>query len=183
VVRGLTHRCGYRITCQRGVHVPPRRRRTTCRIPVSISRSHRIKDCGAPTTIRRRCECLESSPATSPGQWAAPWGSGVPSWSHRTRGTRAFRRLDPGSRLRRAAGTRRHHSAVDGGVLDGRAGGSAGAVRGDLCCRNIRQHYGAWKSAVVGMGLHPFRDPAVREDFHAVRLPIDVAQFHSYAVD
>jgi hypothetical protein len=39
------------------------------------------------------------------------------------------------------------------------------------------------KSAVVGMGLHPFRDPAVREDFHAVRLPIDVAQFHSYAVD
>jgi Glycosyl hydrolases family 16 len=39
------------------------------------------------------------------------------------------------------------------------------------------------RSAVVGMGLHPFRDPAVREDFHAVRLPIDVAQFHSYAVD
>jgi hypothetical protein len=105
--------------------------------PVSISRSHRIKDCGAPTTIRRRCECLESNPATSPGQWAAPWGSGVPSWSHRTRGTRAFRRLDPGSRLGRAAGTRRHHSAVDGGVLGGRAGGSAGAVRGDLCRRNF----------------------------------------------
>jgi hypothetical protein len=37
VVRGLTHRCGYRITCQRGVHVPPRRRRTTCRI---LSPSH-----------------------------------------------------------------------------------------------------------------------------------------------
>jgi Glycosyl hydrolases family 16 len=39
------------------------------------------------------------------------------------------------------------------------------------------------KSAEVGMGLHAFRDPAVREDFRAVRLPIDVAQFHTYAVD
>jgi hypothetical protein len=33
------------------------------------------------------------------------------------------------------------------------------------------------------MGLHPFRDPAVPEDFDAVRLPIDVADFHDYAVD
>jgi hypothetical protein len=38
-------------------------------------------------------------------------------------------------------------------------------------------------SAAVGMGLHPFRDPGVVEDFAAVRLPIDVAQFHTYAVD
>jgi hypothetical protein len=38
-------------------------------------------------------------------------------------------------------------------------------------------------SAEVGMGLHAFRDPAVSEDFGAVRLPIDVAQFHTYAVD
>lgn len=35
----------------------------------------------------------------------------------------------------------------------------------------------------VGMGLHPFRDPTVSEDFKAVRLPIDVADFHTYAVD
>jgi hypothetical protein len=33
------------------------------------------------------------------------------------------------------------------------------------------------------MGLHPFRDPAVTDDFEAVRLPIDVAEFHAYAVD
>ena len=39
------------------------------------------------------------------------------------------------------------------------------------------------ESAAVGMGLHPFRDPAVAEDFAAVRLPLDVAQFHTYAVD
>jgi hypothetical protein len=38
-------------------------------------------------------------------------------------------------------------------------------------------------SAAVGMGLHPFRDPAVVEDFEAVPLPIDVAEFHTYAVD
>jgi hypothetical protein len=38
-------------------------------------------------------------------------------------------------------------------------------------------------SAAVGMGLHPFRDPGVREDFEAVRLPIDVTRFHTYAVD
>ena len=38
-------------------------------------------------------------------------------------------------------------------------------------------------SAAVGMGLHPFRDPAVAEDFEAVRLPIDVAELHTYAVD
>jgi len=38
-------------------------------------------------------------------------------------------------------------------------------------------------SAAVGMGLHPFRDPRISEDFAAVRLPIDVAEFHDYAVD
>ncbi len=38
-------------------------------------------------------------------------------------------------------------------------------------------------STAVGMGLHPFRDPAITDDFEAVRLPIDVAEFHTYAVD
>ncbi len=38
-------------------------------------------------------------------------------------------------------------------------------------------------SAAVGMGLHAFRDPSATEDFAAVRLPIDVAEFHTYAVD
>lgn len=39
------------------------------------------------------------------------------------------------------------------------------------------------RSAAVGMGLHAFRDPGVTEDFAAPRLPIDIAEFHSYAVD
>jgi len=38
-------------------------------------------------------------------------------------------------------------------------------------------------SAAVGMGLHSFRDPRTPEDFAAVRLPIDVAEFYTYAVD
>lgn len=38
-------------------------------------------------------------------------------------------------------------------------------------------------SAAVGMGLHPFRDPRIVEDFEAVRLPIDITEFHTYAVD
>lgn len=35
----------------------------------------------------------------------------------------------------------------------------------------------------VGMGIHPFRDPALREDFATSRLPIDVSDFHVYAAD
>ena len=38
-------------------------------------------------------------------------------------------------------------------------------------------------TAAVGMGVHPFRDPAITDEFEAVRVPIDVAQFHVYAVD
>ena len=38
-------------------------------------------------------------------------------------------------------------------------------------------------SAAVGMGLHTFRDPDVPEDFEAVRLPLDISEFHTYAVD
>ena len=37
--------------------------------------------------------------------------------------------------------------------------------------------------AAVGMGVHPFRDPALRDDFAAPQLDIDVAEFHVYAAD
>jgi hypothetical protein len=33
------------------------------------------------------------------------------------------------------------------------------------------------------MGVHPFRDPALRDDFATPRLPIDVAEHHVYAAD
>lgn len=37
--------------------------------------------------------------------------------------------------------------------------------------------------AAVGQGVHPFRDPELTEDFEAVRHPIDVAGWHTYAAD
>ena len=37
--------------------------------------------------------------------------------------------------------------------------------------------------ADIGMGLHRFRDPALTEEWSTVTLPIDVAEFHTYAVD
>jgi hypothetical protein len=39
------------------------------------------------------------------------------------------------------------------------------------------------RSSEVGMGLKKIRDPALSQDFAAPRLPIDVAEFHDYAVD
>jgi len=35
----------------------------------------------------------------------------------------------------------------------------------------------------VGMGVHPFRDPAITDEFAAERLAIDVSEFHVYAAD
>jgi len=53
----------------------------------------------------------------------------------------------------------------------------------EICVAEIFGDAVSNDSAAVGMGLHAFRDPAITEDFAAVRLPIDVAEFHSYAVD
>jgi hypothetical protein len=40
---------------------------------------------------------------------------------------------------------------------------------------------GGRPSAAVGMGVHPFRDPAMTDDFAAERVAIDVAEVHVYA--
>jgi hypothetical protein len=37
--------------------------------------------------------------------------------------------------------------------------------------------------AAVGMGIHPFRDPALIDDFEALRLALDVREPHVYAAD
>jgi hypothetical protein len=42
---------------------------------------------------------------------------------------------------------------------------------------------GGQPAAAVGMGVHPFRDPAISEEFAAPRVPIDVADFHVYAAN
>ena len=38
-------------------------------------------------------------------------------------------------------------------------------------------------TAAVGMGVHPFRDPSLTDDFATPRLGIDVTEFHVYAAD
>ncbi len=35
-------------------------------------------------------------------------------------------------------------------------------------------------TALIGMGLHPFGDPDIVDDFEKVEVPIDVRQFHEY---
>jgi hypothetical protein len=38
-------------------------------------------------------------------------------------------------------------------------------------------------TAAVGMGIHPFRDPALTDEFETPRLDLDVTEFHVYAAD
>ena len=45
------------------------------------------------------------------------------------------------------------------------------------------EHDGGEPTAAVGMGVHPFRDPAIADDFAAKRVTIDVAELHVYAAD
>lgn len=35
----------------------------------------------------------------------------------------------------------------------------------------------------VGAGVHPFRDPRIRDDFAVVQVEADIGEFHDYAVD
>lgn len=39
------------------------------------------------------------------------------------------------------------------------------------------------RTAAVGMGVHPFRDPALTDEFDAPELAIDVGELHVYAAD
>jgi hypothetical protein len=54
---------------------------------------------------------------------------------------------------------------------------------GELCVAEVFGDAVEHGSAAVGMGVKPFRDPTLREDFAAVRLPIDVAEPHTYAAE
>jgi hypothetical protein len=54
---------------------------------------------------------------------------------------------------------------------------------GEICIVEIFGDAVRPDSADVGIGLHKFRDPALTEEFSALPLDIDVADFHTYAVD
>jgi Glycosyl hydrolases family 16 len=42
---------------------------------------------------------------------------------------------------------------------------------------------GGERSAAVGTGLHPFRDPGITDEFSAPRVPVDVGEPHVYAAE
>jgi hypothetical protein len=44
--------------------------------------------------------------------------------------------------------------------------------------RDVSEH-----GASIGMGVHPFGDPSIDDDFERVRVPIDVREPHEYAVE
>jgi hypothetical protein len=50
----------------------------------------------------------------------------------------------------------------------------------EICICEIFGDEASEHDAVVGMGVHPFDDPSVTDDFRKLRLPIDVGQWHDY---
>jgi Glycosyl hydrolases family 16 len=54
---------------------------------------------------------------------------------------------------------------------------------GEICVAEIFGSAIEAGSAAVGMGHKAIRDPNLRQDFEAVRLPLDTSEFHTYAVD
>lgn len=54
---------------------------------------------------------------------------------------------------------------------------------GEICLMEVFGNTVADGRAAVGQGIHKFRDPALREDFSAPTLDLDVAAEHTYAVD
>jgi beta-glucanase (GH16 family) len=54
---------------------------------------------------------------------------------------------------------------------------------GEICVCEIFGRDVGPTHAGVGMGVHPFGDPTIEDDFAAERLPIDVRDFHVYAAE
>jgi hypothetical protein len=62
-------------------------------------------------------------------------------------------------------------------------GYEGGTRSGEICvCEIFGRDVGA-DHASVGVGVHPFGDPSLEDDFEAVRLPIDAREFHLYRAD
>ena len=54
---------------------------------------------------------------------------------------------------------------------------------GEICVCEIFGSEVGPDEALVGMGVHPFGDPSLVDDFARVRLPIDARAFHVYAAE
>jgi hypothetical protein len=62
-------------------------------------------------------------------------------------------------------------------------GYEGGERSGEICVCEIFGRDVGPNEAAVGMGVHPFGDPALEDDFEAVRLPIDARELHVYTAD
>lgn len=130
--------------------------------------------------------------AAQSGSWSGPVGS--------TQGQQPFR---PGQRVREQQPARwaytPHHGRVE---VTCRATIGPGSMfsawlvgiedvperSGEICLVEVFGETAApgpdgTPTAAVGSGVHPFRDPALREQFSAPRMPLDVAEAHTYAVE
>jgi len=54
---------------------------------------------------------------------------------------------------------------------------------GEICLFEVFGDAIDRSGTAVGMGIHPFRDPSLDDDFATPRQPIDVTDFHVYAAD
>jgi hypothetical protein len=54
---------------------------------------------------------------------------------------------------------------------------------GEICVFEIFGRDVTPSRAAVGMGVHPFGDPALVDDFSRVQVDLDVTEFHTYAAD
>ncbi len=54
---------------------------------------------------------------------------------------------------------------------------------GEICVFEVFGEAIEATGSAVGMGVHPFRDPALRDDFATPRLAIDVTDVHVYAAE
>ena len=54
---------------------------------------------------------------------------------------------------------------------------------GEICVFEVFGDAIDRRGPAVGMGIHPFRDPALRDDFARPRPPVDVTDIHVYAAD
>src|SRR4051812_20242147 len=54
---------------------------------------------------------------------------------------------------------------------------------GEICVVEAFGRDAGGAESAVGMGIHPFGDPRLHEEFESVRVPIDTREMHDYAVE
>lgn len=127
--------------------------------------------------------------AVQSGSWSGPVGS--------TRGQQRFREgqvvceeqpcfkgwLPSSGRVEVRCAMAVSHRSMAALWLNGFEDDIAQEQCGELCVVEVFGKDAGPDSAEVGVGIKALRDPALRQDFAAPRLSIDISAFHTYAVD